>query len=228
MGLPKHAIIVAGGQGARMQLSIPKQFVLMAGKPLLMHTLQVFDACDLAIRIVVVLPETEMATWAALCRKYAFAVPHEVAAGGENRSASVWQGVKQLGSQEGVVAVHDGVRPLVSPELIKRSFQQAEKHGSAVASVLLKDSIRKVHGADSKACLREQYRLIQTPQTFRVSLLRTAYETATGKVFSDDASLVEHSGHKIHLIEGEYRNLKVTTPEDLTVAAALFDQAAAR
>lgn len=222
MGLPRHAIIVAGGSGTRMQLNTPKQFLPVGGKPVLMHTLEAFDRCPFPVQLMVVLPKAEMTTWGSLCEKYNFKVPHQTVAGGENRSASVFQGLKCLKGEESVVAIHDGVRPLVSTELIVRTFQQAEQHGSAVASVSLKDSIRQINGESSQARPREQYRLIQTPQTFRSSLLLQAYEKAKGKMFSDDASLVEYSGHAIHLVEGEYRNLKITTSEDLTVVAALL------
>ena len=227
MSLPKYAVIVAGGRGVRMKRSTPKQFLPLAGQPVLMHTITAFHHCPLPIEIIVVLPDAEIATWKELCQRYTFKVDHKVVAGGATRSASVYQGLQHVSDGDGLVAVHDGVRPLVTIELIERSFQLAEKHGSAVASVPLKDSIRKVSGSSSESCSREQYRLVQTPQTFRTAWLRKAYEMSES-VFSDDASLVEHSGPAIHLIEGEYRNIKITTPEDLIVVAALLSKATAR
>ena len=224
MATLNYAIIVAGGQGTRMQRSIPKQFIPIEGKPVLMHTIEAFTRCSFPINIIVVLPKAEIAVWDELCQSHSFDVPHQVAIGGASRSASVQSGLQQIDSKDGVVAIHDGVRPLVSKELIERSLLSAEQYGSAVASVPLKDSIRRTSGSKSEAVSREQYRLIQTPQTFRLALLRKAYQLLEGQSFSDDASLVERSGHRVHLIEGDYQNLKITTPEDLTVATALLKQ----
>ena len=207
-----------------MQLSIPKQFVPLAGQPVLMHTLTAFHRCSFSVHTVVVLPEAEIETWKKLCRQHNFVVSHHVVAGGSTRSASVYQGLQRIEEEESLVAVHDGVRPLVTPTLIERSYQEAEQYGSAVASVPLKDSIRYISETGSEVRTREHYRLMQTPQTFRTHLLRKAYEQIGTKSFSDDASVMEHSGHAIRLIDGEYRNLKITTPEDLTVAAALLSQ----
>ena len=224
--LPRYALVVAGGRGIRMQLGIPKQFVLVAGKPLLVYALEAFYRCASSIRIIIVLPEAEIATWKTLCQQYGISAPHEVVAGGATRSASVYCGLQHISNHHSLVAVHDGVRPFVTSQLIENSFQQAALHGSAVASVPLKDSIRKVVGDRSEACEREKYHLIQTPQTFRTDLLWDAYEVSTGKAFSDDASVIEHSGHRVHLIKGDYSNLKVTTPEDLVIAEALVARAA--
>lgn len=210
-----------------MQHRLPKQFIPIAGKPVLMHTLEAFHRCSSSIRIITVLPEPEINTWNNLCEQYAFSVPHKTVAGGDTRSASVVRGLRQINDPDSLVAVHDGVRPLVSPQLIETSYQEAEQWGNAIASVPLKDSIRQVTGnTNNAACLREQYRLVQTPQTFRTGLLREAYEKAEeGAVFSDDASVVEYHGHAVYLIEGEYQNIKVTTPEDLVVVEALLNQA---
>lgn len=205
-----------------MQASVPKQFIPVAGQPILMHTLAVFHRCSPEIYLIIALPEGEIARWQTLCADYRFTVPHTVVAGGSTRSASVGNGLQEVEEALSLVAVHDGVRPLVTPELINRSFAEAERYGSAVAAVPLKDSIREVKGESSEAVARNNYRLIQTPQTFRTEWLREAYAQAAGQEFSDDASLIEHSGRSIHLIEGHYRNLKITTPEDLIVAQALL------
>ena len=222
MARSRYALIVAGGQGRRMQASVPKQFLPVAGLPILMHTLTVFHGCSPTIHLVTVLPEFEINHWHRLCADYQFTVPHTVVTGGTTRSASVGNGLLHVPEEPSLVAVHDGVRPLVTPELINRSFEVAERSGSAVTTVPLKDSIREVRGEGSRAVAREQYRIVQTPQTFRAEWLRAAYAAAAGQAFSDDASLVEHSGRSIHLIDGHYRNLKITTPEDLMVAEALL------
>ncbi len=222
MARSRYALIVAGGQGRRMQASVPKQFVPVAGLPILMHTLAAFHRCSPAIQLITVLPESETAHWQTLCADYQFAVPHTVVAGGSTRSASVRNGLQHVEEEFSLVAVHDGVRPMVTPELIDQSFEVAEHYGSAVATVPLKDSIREVKGEGSAAATRDNYRIVQTPQTFRTEWLRAAYAEAAEQTFSDDASLVEHSGRSIHLIEGHYRNLKITTPEDLMLAEALL------
>ncbi len=206
-----------------MQTEVPKQFLPVAGQPILMHTLAVFHRCSPAISLVLVLPEADRARWQTLCADYQFTVPHSVIAGGASRSASVFNGLQAVAdAPPSLVAVHDGVRPLVSPELINRSYEAAGQHGSAVAAVSLKDSIRVVEEERNRAADRAAYRLVQTPQTFRTEWLRDAYARAQGQAFSDDASLVEHSGRSIYLIEGDYRNLKITTPEDLMVVQALL------
>lgn len=209
-----------------MQRDTPKQFILINGQPVLMHTLRVFYRCSPDIRLITVLPEAEIKVWQALCAQYAFEVPHQTTAGGASRTASVYRGLQLINHQDSLVAVHDGVRPLLTPQLVEKSYQQAERHGSAIASVNLKDSIRHVDGNQSQTCAREQYRLMQTPQTFRTEWLIEAYQSIKeGEVFSDDASVLEHHGRTVHLMEGEYRNIKVTTPEDLIVAEALLNSA---
>ncbi len=222
MARSRYALIVAGGQGRRMQASLPKQFIPVAGLPILMHTLAVFQQCSPAIHLITVLPESEIDRWQTLCADYQFTVPHAVVAGGATRSASVHNGLQLVKEECSLVAVHDGVRPLVTPELINQSFEVAEHHGSAVTTVPLKDSIREVKSEGSVAVLRDNYCIVQTPQTFRTEWLQAAYAGAAGQAFSDDASLVEHSGRSIHLIKGHYRNLKITTPEDLIVALELL------
>ncbi len=223
MARSRYALIVAGGQGRRMQASLPKQFIPVAGQPVLMHTLAVFHRCSPAIHLITILPKTEMPRWQTLCAEHRFTVPHTVVAGGSTRSASVRNGLQRVKEEISLVAVHDGVRPLVTLELINRSFAEAECYGSAVATVPLKDSIRKIVGENSEAMVRTDYHLVQTPQTFRTEWLREAYAQVGEQEFSDDASLVEHSGRSIHLIEGHYRNLKITTREDLVVAETLLN-----
>lgn len=219
----QYAVIVAGGQGLRMQSDLPKQFISIAGKPILMHTLQAFHAYQRDLPVILVLPEQEHARWTQLCKQYSFDLPHEVVTGGSCRPFSVRNGVRYINDADSLVAIHDGVRPLVSADLISRSFSMAEKYGSAIASVPLKDSIREMTPSGSQSRDRTQYRLMQTPQTFHTSLLLDAYRTIEVlEDFSDEASLVEAAGAKVQLIAGDYQNIKVTTPEDLKIAEAFL------
>ncbi|WKN42836.1 2-C-methyl-D-erythritol 4-phosphate cytidylyltransferase [Tunicatimonas pelagia] len=217
----RAAVIVAGGQGSRMQSDIPKQFLLLAGKPLLIHTLEAFYQYNTSLPIWLVLPEAEHTRWENLCREYQCTVPHQVVVGGACRPQSVKNGISQIQFEEGVVAIHDGVRPLVSHRVIQESFGVAEKNGSAIASVPLKDSLRKMRGEESVAQNRAAFRLMQTPQAFRLSWLLEAYEKLDViDDFSDEASMVEAAGRRVTLFDGDYRNIKVTTPEDMLVVEA--------
>ena len=223
--MDRAVVIVAGGRGSRMQSDIPKQFLLLEGKPLLVHTLEVFYTYDAKLPIWLVLPLTEHARWKNLCEKYHCDIPHQVVGGGDNRSQSVKNGVTQIQSHNCVVAIHDGVRPLVTHRMIKESFEVATQGGSAIASVPLKDSIREIVETGSQAKNRSNYRLMQTPQTFQKSWLTEAYEKLdTLDEFSDEASLVEAVGKTVTLVAGDFRNIKVTTPEDMLVAEAFLQQ----
>jgi 2-C-methyl-D-erythritol 4-phosphate cytidylyltransferase len=220
---PTYAIVVAGGSGSRMNAPLPKQFLPVAGLPVLMHTLLRFHAYNPAMPIVLVLPEPEIARWQELCQLHGFQVRHSVVAGGKTRYQSVQNGLAALRIYEdGVVAVHDGVRPFVTQDIIHTAFETANDLGSAVVAVALKDSIRRVTGNVSKAVNRNAYKLVQTPQCFRLPLLRRAYEQGESSQFTDDASVVEKFGHKIHLVEGSYQNIKLTTPEDMMLAEAIL------
>ncbi len=224
-----YALIVAGGSGTRMQSQTPKQFLLLNGKPILMHTLEAFYRYSPSLPLIVVLPRTAIEHWRSLQASYHVQIPHALIAGGEHRTASVRKGLESIQDEEGLVAVHDGVRPLVSVEVIARSFQVAQQKGNAIAAVPLKDSVRKltVQG-ESQAEDRTYYRIVQTPQTFQLAVLKRAYRQLPADVsLSDDASVVELYGEKIHLIDGEYRNIKVTTPEDLRMAEALLAKGSA-
>ena len=220
--MQKYAIIVAGGKGTRMGETVPKQFLLLKSKPILMHTLEVFYQQDKHISIILVLPQSEQSRWQELCSRHAFQIPHQVTNGGDNRTLSVRNGLAVISDNEGLVAIHDGVRPLVEKRIIQYSYESAAREGSAVASVALKDSIRWSDGNNSKAMNRAHYRLIQTPQTFLLSRLREAYNKVGNKTMTDDASVYEWAGYTVNLIEGSYRNIKITTPEDLSIAEALL------
>jgi len=220
--LQKIAVIVAGGSGVRMGMAIPKQFLMLHEKPILMRTLEAFAHYDQQLQIVLVLPEAEKDRWQQLCEKYHFQIPHLIISGGANRTASVRNGLNAIHFSEALVAIHDGVRPLVSQKIIHQSFQEAEAKGNAIVSVPLKDSIRWSVEQSNKAVDRSEYRLIQTPQTFKLSLIKEAYANLGAEMMSDDASVLEASGVTINLIEGDYKNIKITTKEDLRVAEALW------
>ncbi|OEK01991.1 2-C-methyl-D-erythritol 4-phosphate cytidylyltransferase [Roseivirga sp. 4D4] len=218
--MQKNAIIVAGGSGTRMQSELPKQFLLLNGKPILMHTLEAFNFDDIEIRLV--LPGEQIEYWETLCEEHTFAVPHHIVQGGETRFHSVKNGLDSIKGNAGLVAIHDGVRPLISRDIISASFDQALTHGNAITSVPLKDSLREISSNSNRSVDRSVYRLIQTPQTFQLGLIKEAFETPYQSAFTDDASVFENNGGSIHLIDGDYRNIKITTPEDLLVAESFL------
>lgn len=218
--MKKYAVIVAGGSGSRMKSDIPKQFLLLRERPILMHTLERFIEADDAIQIVLVLPGNQVPYWLSLTKKHSFYLPHRVVQGGATRFQSVKNGLSHI-PYNAIVAIHDGVRPFCAPEIINESFEQAILHGSAIVSVPSKDSLRVIENEKSRAVDRSAYRIVQTPQTFNSSLLKKAFETEESPLFTDDASVFEKAGHTIRLIEGDYRNIKITTPEDILLAEAL-------
>jgi 2-C-methyl-D-erythritol 4-phosphate cytidylyltransferase len=218
--MKKYAIIVAGGSGSRMKSELPKQFIEIGGLPILMHTLKRFKEADTEIELILVLPESQFEFWKELCEihsEFMRAIPHKLVAGGKSRFQSGKNGL-QIIENEGLVAIHDGVRPFVSAEIINESFRVAQEKGTAVVSVASKDSVR----VNGQAIDRSTVRLIQTPQTFQIPLIKKAFETPELSTFTDDASVAEHAGFEIHLIEGAYENIKITTPEDLLWAEVLL------
>lgn len=221
MSLKEYAIIVAGGKGTRIRSAVPKQYIELCGLPVLMHTINAFSRYSKDITLILVLPKDDVAFWNELCAKHNFTTPYLLQHGGETRFQSVRNGLKLIDG-EGLVAIHDGVRPLVSEDIIGASFRLAAVHQSAVASVRLKESIRMTDQDKTRAVDRSRYRLIQTPQTFFVSLIKPAYDVREEESMTDDASVAEHAGHQISLFEGSYENLKITTQEDLVVAEALM------
>ena len=216
-----YAIIVGGGSGKRMQNVIAKQFLLLQHKPILMHTLSAFYTSTFKPELIVVLHEDLHAQWQELCLTYNFDIPHVLIKGGEQRFHSVRNGLMAI-KGDGIVAVHDAVRPLVSANLIAQSYEIAEQQGNAVACIKPSDSVRKIKNEESKILNREEIVLIQTPQTFEIGQLRKAYQQHYKPKFTDDASVVEKAGFKINLIEGERHNLKITYPEDLELASFLL------
>jgi 2-C-methyl-D-erythritol 4-phosphate cytidylyltransferase len=221
MHYKEYALIVAGGKGTRIKSRLPKQFLELNGKPILIHTLEAFYRYSEKITVVLVLPEDDFSMWNDLCKKHNFYKSIILQKGGETRFQSVKNGLDKI-EGSGLVAIHDGVRPLVSEDIIGASFRLAAVHQSAVAAVRLKESIRMTDQDNTKAMDRSRFRLIQTPQTFDVALIKQAYQLKEDPSMTDDASVAEKSGHVISLFEGSYENIKITTPEDLIVAEALL------
>ncbi len=217
MNLKKYIVIVAGGSGSRMKASLPKQFLLLQGKPILQHSLEKFHSCMPEAKMIVVLPTSHFKTWEDLCEKHHITVPHQVIEGGGTRFQSVKNALEEV-EDNGLVAIHDAVRPLISLEVISNAFSAALDFGSAIPAVPMENSIRKIIGEHSKHADRSRYRIIQTPQVFRSQILLEAYQQTYSDFFTDDASVVEKAGYSIHLIEGNKANIKITTPEDMTYA----------
>ncbi|MBC7450013.1 MAG: 2-C-methyl-D-erythritol 4-phosphate cytidylyltransferase [Cytophagales bacterium] len=218
----RYAVIVAGGAGTRMGAEMPKQFLPIGNAPILMHTIKRFFTSAEQVNIVLVLPEEQVERWHQICQKYSFSIPHLIVFGGKTRFQSVRNGLNSIGDTEGVVAIHDGVRPFISKRVIEEAFQIAKEKGNAVASVEMKDSIRMVDKKGNKTVNREDFRIIQTPQAFLLTQIRDAFQRAKNDQFTDDASVAEAAGYKIQLIEGSYENIKITTPEDLAMAEAIL------
>lgn len=215
-----YAIIVAGGRGTRMGTEIPKQFLPIGGKPVLMYSIETFYDYDPKMELIVVLPESQHERWATLCSEMHFTVPHRVVSGGETRFHSVQNGLA-LVEEDGLVAVHDGVRPFASRDTIDRCFRLAAEKGTAVPVVSMIDSLRQVDGEKSHSVCRDDFRMVQTPQVFSASLLKAAYHQPFQACFTDDASVVEAQGTTICLAEGNRENIKITSPFDLSVAELL-------
>ncbi len=222
MSTKKYAVIVAGGSGSRMGANQPKQFLLLEDLPILMHTILAFNGYEEGLDIILVLPSDHFSTWKDLCQTHSFDIPHKVVAGGESRFASCRNGLDAI-SGDGLVAIHDGARPLVTAEVIDASYQAAAQYGNGIVAVSLKDTLRKVTHEVNATVNREHYFAIQTPQTFQVDLIKKAFDQADpNKVYTDDASVLEDLGEEIHLAQGSYENIKVTTPEDLVIASAIL------
>ena len=218
--MEKHIIVVAGGKGLRMGGDIPKQFLPVCGKPVLMRTLEAFHAYDSAIHIILVLPVSQQTYWRELCQEYGFQLLHDIADGGETRFHSVMNGLA-LVKDDGVVGVHDGVRPFVSQEVITRCYEEAASLKAVIPVIGVVETVRHLTEEGSETVPRDQYKLVQTPQVFDVTLLRRAYQQEYTDLFTDDASVVEALGEKVYLVEGNRENIKLTTPFDLKLAELL-------
>lgn len=219
----KTAIIVAGGSGHRMGINTPKQFLLLNDLPILMHTIKAFYKTDKSINIILALPEDNFHYWEELCAEYNFDIPHSLSKGGKTRYHTVKNALSLI-EEEAIIAIHDGVRPLVSNKCINNCFNTANELGNAVPVIDLVDSIRKVVNENNKSVVRSNYKLVQTPQVFNSKILIDAYKQEYKNSFTDDASVVENLGYKINLVEGNKENIKITTKTDLLIANALINK----
>lgn len=218
-----YVIIVAGGKGLRMGSDIPKQFLPIGGKPVLMRTLERFREYSTDLQIILVLPEAQQAYWQELCGKYDFKVKYQLANGGQTRFHSVQNGLALVPDDaEGVVGVHDGVRPFPSIEVIKNCYETARTAKAVIPVIPVVETVRHLEGDSSVTVPRGDYRLVQTPQTFDIQLLKAANRQPYNDGFTDDASVVESYGHAITLVEGNRENIKITTPYDLKIAEVLI------
>jgi 2-C-methyl-D-erythritol 4-phosphate cytidylyltransferase len=218
----KCAIIVAGGTGIRMGVQVPKQFLLLAGKPILMHTIEVFHHFDNSMSIVLVLPSNQHRTWNELCTRHSFGILHQLTNGGETRFDSVKNGLVYA-PENGIIAIHDGVRPLVSPDTIRRCFDAMKINQAVIPVVSVTESVRqRIANNDSIPVNRDDHVLVQTPQVFDAKTLHEAYQQNFMPEFTDDATVVEKMGIKVQMVEGNFENIKITRPIDLKIAEALY------
>lgn len=205
-----------------MQSDVPKQFMELCGKPILVHTIEAFKQAVNTLEIIVVLPEVHIELWKKICFKHNFNISHQICIGGEKRFHSVKNGLSMI-SEKCIVAIHDAVRPLVSKDVIIRCFEEAQDKGSAIPVVSIKDSIRIIDGDKSIALNREKYKAVQTPQCFKSEIIKKAYNCKYKDIFTDDASVAESQGYKMTLVEGNDENIKITTPIDLLYAESLIN-----
>jgi 2-C-methyl-D-erythritol 4-phosphate cytidylyltransferase len=215
------AVIVAGGSGTRMGTVIPKQFLELAGKPILMHTIQCFYDYDPEMLIVVVLHDKMHDEWRLLCKKNNFTIKHQITIGGATRTESVINGLSVI-PDTCIVAIHDGVRPFLSLELLTRCYNEAVRYSNAIPVIPVSESLRQLEDGKSKSIDRNLYRLVQTPQCFRADLIKSAYAKSAKNEFTDDASVLEATGESVHLCEGDKLNIKITIPADLQIGEGIF------
>lgn len=214
-----YVIIVAGGKGLRMGAEVPKQFLPVGGIPVLMRTMMQFRQYRADLQLILVLPHEQQEYWQMLCRQHQFNIPYLMADGGRTRFHSVQNGLALIPDDaEGVVGVHDGVRPFVSVDVISRCYEAARSHEAVIPVVPVVETLRHIGEGN---VYREHYRLVQTPQTFSIQLLKAANRQAYRETFTDDASVVEAYGHAVQMVDGNRENIKITTPFDLLLAEAL-------
>lgn len=222
--MKKFALIVAGGSGSRMNDAVPKQFLELQGLPILMYTFDVFKKYDPYIEFILVLPENQVEYWKELCVTHNFKTKYKLGFGGETRFQSVKNGLELI-AEEGIVFIHDGVRPLVSEQTIHNCYITSVEKGNALPVVPVAESVRFANRDGNKAVDRSNYFLVQTPQTFKTGIIQKAYQQNFSHSFTDDASVLEKLGETIHLVEGNRENIKITFPEDLSIAKSfLFPQ----
>lgn len=219
--MDKYVLIVAGGSGERMNAGLPKQFMEINGRPVLMHTFDAFSFLLPEIHFILVLQPDFYDTWEMLCKAHQFSIQHHIEEAGPKRFHSVKSGLKTV--PDGVVvAIHDGARPLVSRQTILNCFEMAEKKGNAVPVIPMNESVRRVDHQFNRAIHREELRIVQTPQVFHSSLIKKAYRQNYNESFTDDATVLESIGESIHLVEGNPENIKLTGPQDLILAETLI------
>ena len=216
----KFIVLVAGGKGLRMGTDIPKQFLPLLGKPVLMHTIHAFYNWDSVINIIVVLPKSQQEYWKQLIKNHNFTIPHQVTTGGETRFHSVSNGLA-LVPKDVLVGIHDAVRPLVSHDAIERCFNTASQKGNAIPFIPINDSLRSLNDGKNTILDRSKVVSIQTPQVFQSNLIKEAFNVSYQDFFTDDASVLENHGTAINLVEGNFENIKITTPTDLKIAEIL-------
>ncbi|MFD0749992.1 2-C-methyl-D-erythritol 4-phosphate cytidylyltransferase [Mucilaginibacter calamicampi] len=217
-----YAIVVAGGSGTRMGTTIPKQFLSVNGLPILMHSLLAFYNSASKPQLILALHTDFHDYWKQLCSTHNFDIPHTLVSGGETRFHSVKAAFDIISDTNSIIAVHDAVRPLILSLLIDTAYQQAAESGNAIVAVKSRDSVRQLKGDTSVSLKRDEIYLVQTPQTFQYAQLKAAYLQAYNNAFTDDASVVESAGFKIHLVEGDHQNIKITFPEDIAIAELIL------
>lgn len=213
-------IITAGGIGKRMGGAIPKQFLLLNDKPILMHTIEHLHAFDPAAELIVTLPQDYLTDWDEMCLKYGFTIKHEVISGGEERFDSIKNALQKATGDW--IAVHDGVRPFVSKSVLNQLLLEVKSHRAVIPVIPVKETLRIADGETNATVQRDHYRVVQTPQVFEAKLIKKAYEQKYTTAFTDDASVVESVGARVHLIPGNDENIKITNPLDLSVAAIIL------
>ncbi|MDD3161771.1 MAG: 2-C-methyl-D-erythritol 4-phosphate cytidylyltransferase [Bacteroidales bacterium] len=221
--MKKYVIIVAGGKGIRMSSDLPKQFLILGEKPILMHTIQRFAEYDPTIKIILVLPQDQQDYWKGLCRQYDFMVPHKIANGGDTRFQSVKNGLAFI-RERGLVGIHDGVRPFVTTEVIDRCYKTAETAGAVIPVIDIVETVREVLPEGSRSVNRNLYKIVQTPQVFQNDLLLRAYNQLYREEYTDDATVVESCDIKVTLVEGNRENIKITTPFDLMLGEEILEK----
>ena len=219
--MKKFAVIVAGGSGSRMNKTVPKQFMELQDLPVLMHTFNAFINYDSFVEFVLVLPENQVEFWNELCEKHDFRIKYKLAFGGETRFHSVKNGLDLI-DEEGIVFIHDGVRPLVSVQTIQNCFDTAIEKGNALPVIPVPESVRFVDEDKNYSVDRSKHFLVQTPQTFKTEIIKSAFQQNYSVKFTDDASVLEALGKTIYLVEGNRENIKITYPEDLVVAKSFL------
>ena len=217
-----NIIFTAGGSGKRMNTDIPKQFIPVSDKPMLMWAMEAFEMFDSSMNKIIVLPAERITLWESLCKEFNFNLNHQIVEGGATRFESVRNGISHI-DDDGLTGIHDGVRPFPSIETIRNAYSTAIKYGAAIPYIDSKDTLRYIHGDGSQIIDRSNIKRIQTPQVFSTEIIKKAYQQDYRKEFTDDASVVEALGHNVHLFQGNEENLKVTTKMDLRIAIMLGD-----